>query len=504
MSKNQSKEVKTVSSSSKFYWLGLAVLVLIVFGVISFVTINKPKTTSEQNTTESSSVEDNVSEQTTDTATKDSSSSSEVNTVSDTAGSVSAPVPQHQNLVPIDINQVKPAVAVPSAKTAPVLGGASSNNPVMLAKNLRAVNANSLTGPKKISVPPEAVAASKAKRENMLTQEQLSQIPSEIANEKPESIGQAVLPDGTVLYIVFDDSKKPSKVVEVQQNGKKTLKTISSEGKVDSIESDGKKLNLEYNQLQNSQTQITFKDQQNNICEKRLFNSQGLLIQQFDATGTVTNYTYGFDNGNPINYTKADTATGKVTKGSFSEIENLQFSKYLFSTEPNIKTTSYEHDNDGKIKKIIENKGLDSEIIRELNDKQQVTSFTRTKDKVTYLYEYDKKGNISAITIVSADGSKKVIKSTDPEFSEMISETETFNPIEFGETIKMHESVIKYRNENMLNQQIMNQIRAKNLPSAREIQGINPNIPGGTRGYSAPQRPASVPKAPSAPAGIRR
>lgn len=500
MSKDQKKEVETVSSSNKIFWLGLAVIILITFGIISFVVINKPSKNSEDIASESNSVE--KADESKDIP---SGNADLKGTVSD---SVSTPARNISDMPPVhSAIPTKPEIANQIVKTAPTAKiSPSGSNPVLLAKNLRPVNADSLTGPKRISAPPEAEASAKAKREKMFTEADLAQIPPEIANEKPESIGQAVLPDGTLLYIVYNNKKKPSKVVEISKSGAKTVKTISPEGNVDSIESNGKKLSLEYKQLQNNQMEITFKDQQNNVAEKRLFNSQGLLIQQTDEKGTVTNYGYGFDNGEPINYTKANTSTGEVTKGNFAEIEDLQYSKYIFSTEPSVKTLSYEHDNEGRTRKIIENKGMENEIVREFNEKQQISSIHKKREKITYLYQYDQSGKLDAITVVSPDGSKKVVKSTDPEFNELIGEIETFNPVEFGQTIQMHENMMKYRNENALNQQIMNQIRYKNLPTAKEIQGAQPfnvNAPN-TRGFTAPQRPASVPKATSAPAGIRR
>lgn len=348
------------------------------------------------------------------------------------------------------------------------------------------------------------------KAKNMYEETSLEEIPEELSEDKSNMIGQAFFPDGSKLFIVYDEENNPTKILNIDPNGKKTIKLIGSDKKVQSIEKDGRKLSVEYIEKDDG-TQTIFKNKNGDVVQKKYFNKNGLLIRETDQDGKEYTYRHIFKNGSPVTFEKIDSTGKTVKKDSISNNEKMRLSSLTFQTKPSVKAYTYKYDDKGNVKFVIENKGLPEEVIREFNDDGQLVSIYNKKTDITYLYEYDSSDQMVRITIISSDGSKKTIERGDTDFDMILNEFSDFNPIAIGDSIQMHKKSLEYSRENMLNKQIQESIKLQKMHTQKDFtapkppQSVNeilpPKQPVTTKSInfqpkSAPAKPVQAPSVP--------
>jgi YD repeat-containing protein len=355
-----------------------------------------------------------------------------------------------------------------------------------MAKNIqRPVTARSLIGAQRPVSHIASSAAMKAKRERLYTQQQLTKIPPELADEKPESIGQAVLPDGKRMYIVYDEEKKAKKIIEIDKDGNKVFKQIGADGRVTSIQKEGTELLVEYISSKNDETQVVLKDKDGNVVEKRLYSEKGILLRREDSAGDVMSYQYTFDKGQPVTYSLLSSDGTEIETGDVSRVADLQLRDLVIQPSSTTTSYNYEYNNDGTVWRIIENQGKENEVIRELDRDRRLISLKKKKTGATYTYKYDKNGDIKEITIVDKDGNIQVIDRDNRDFNILTSEADIFDPLSLSEMVQLHKNYMQYMDKNLLQKKIDKSVYYKNLPTARELKG--------------PVQPADVIKASPAP-----
>ncbi len=331
----------------------------------------------------------------------------------------------------------------------------------------------------------------------------LEKLPVELSEDASNMIGQAYFPDGSKLFIVYDDQNNPTKILNINPKGKKTVKLIGSDRKVHSIKTDGSDLSVEYKPTENG-TQVIFKNQQGTVIQKKYFNNNGLLTKETDKTGNDYIYKYLFENGSPKTFEKIDSNGKTVKNGACSDNDDLKISSLTFQTKPSVKAYTYKYDDNGNVKFIIENKGSSEEIVRELNSDGKLVSVYNKKTGIKYLYKYGSDGLISEVTILSPDGSKKTIKRGDNQFDMLINEFPDFDPIAMSESIRMHQKALEYSRENILNRQVQENMRLQKIHRQKDF--TPPKTPVSANTVLPPKnnfQPKSVPtqpvKAPSVP-----
>ena len=149
-------------------------------------------------------------------------------------------------------------------------------------------------------------------------------------------------------------------------------------------------------------------------------------------------------------------------------------------------------------------------MIREFNDNGQLISIYNKKSDITYLYEYDSNDQMTRITIVSSDGSKKTIERGDSDFDMILNEFSDFNPIAISDSIQMHKKSMEYSRENILNKQIQKNMKLQKMHTQKDFtapkppQSVNKVLPTkqpntqsiNFQPKSAPAKPIQAPSAP--------
>ncbi|MEW6536146.1 MAG: hypothetical protein AB1454_11080 [Candidatus Auribacterota bacterium] len=401
----------------------------------------------------------------------------------------------------------QPAVPVniPSANQLAGQVGAS------IPKTIKPLSARELTGAQRPDVLPEATrAAMKAKRERLMTEQQISEMPEELISERPEAIGQAFLPDGSRKFMVFDEEGNTTKVVTISKDGEKSTSIVGQDGKVTSMTVNETVENYSYETLPDGSTLVTVTDEAGILIETREYNDRNLLVSITDDAGESLMYKYTFEGETPVAYSVIDAQEQVVDSGDYNSLNNVQLSNLVVSGKSTAKTFNYEYDENGTLTRIIENKDTESEVIRDLDENKNLISLKKTGQKLSYDYEYDAQNELVKITIHEADGTVRVIDKTDPDFDMMKSETEVFDPIKFSDMMREQQNLKQYRDQNLLNQELQKTLQYKAMPSAQDLQqpvtapAVPVTVPGvdtvntptaGTSpaGVSAPAKPATPP-----------
>lgn len=507
VSNNSEKDPKPVTPSPKpvtkssMTWVWVSVVLVVLVGLALFgIQISKIEKAGEQ--TSLNSENENLG---TGTETKQG----EEQTAQQSTGEQSTGTAvQGQSLQGSSPAKTVTAPRIPVAVASPTMvaaqKAAQQAAPAMMAKNLRPITARELTGVKRPVVPQVPKAVMDAKREKLFTEQELAEIPPELASEKPEAVGQAILPGGKRIFVVYDTNKRPVKVVEVTKDGQKTIKEIGPDSRVFSITKNNRKVILSYTKKADGTTEVVFKGENGAVVERRIYNDAGLLVESTNENGTPMTYQYIFDRGVPVSYSLV-TKEGKVLEqGKVTDSNAFNLNELTFLGTPSTKAYAYEYNNDGTVARIIENKGNDDEVVKELDRSQRLISLKKKKTGVTYKFQYNAQGEIVRIIVVEADGTTKTIEATDPDFALIKNEADLFDPIAFSEMIRAQQMFKEYTDQNLMNTQLDKSLQYKKLPTAQELKGPAQAVPA-----QVPSRqPAGVSpgatRPAQAPAGARR
>ena len=361
-----------------------------------------------------------------------------------------------------DLKAVQPSKAPTVYK-----GGAAA------PKTYNHVTAEMLTGKKPAKLPESIRIQQKAEKEMEDIQKSMGSFPNEVGMDKSNPIGQITLANGIKVFIEYDKNNSPIKVAYLYKDGKKVVKALDKNGRAETIIIDGKKMSVKYTDKPEGQTEISFIDSKGNVFERRLYSENGLILElENKQTGRTYRYNYEFEEGIAVSYTKTDSSGKRIAQGDISDIEDIHMKTFFFSSgtgEGAVRSFTYMHDDKGRVVKIIENQNTDNEIVRFLDDKSRLVKLQKKSTGVVYEYKYDDQNRLAQITVTNADGETRVLKPGDPEFDIFESETEQFDPVEFGKTIMEHRQLMDMTDRNVL-QQNVNEIKSyKGLPSAQEM-----------------------------------
>jgi len=387
-----------------------------------------------------------------------------------------APLPTGKvSELPVVTKPVTAPTTVPTKITIAPTAPPVTNIPTKPAAPMKTYTPLTAQGLRGVHTPTKRPAALKELPEakDMYKETNLEEIPEEFSGDKSDMIGQAFFPDGSKLFILYDEDKKPLKILNIDPNGKKTVKYVGPDKKIQSIESDGRKLSLEYIE-KDGQTQAIFKNKNGDVVQKKYFNKNGLLIRETDQDGEEYTYKYTFENGSPVAFEKIDSTGETVKKDSLHDNEKMRVSSLTFQDKPSVKAYTYEYDDKGNIKFVIENKGLPEEVTREFNDDGQLISIYNKKTNIKYLYDYDSNDQMNRITIISSDGAKKTIERGDSDFDIILNEFSDFDPIAVSDSIIMHKKSLEYSRENILNKQIQENMKLQKMQPQKDFTAPKP------------------------------
>jgi len=151
-------------------------------------------------------------------------------------------------------------------------------------------------------------------------------------------------------------------------------------------------------------------------------------------------------------------------------------STFFFSSgtgDAAVNSYTYIHNDKGNLVQVIENQNTENEVVRHFDDNSRLVKIEKKSTDTTYKYEYDEKNRISQINILIADGEERVLKPGDPEFDMLESETEHFDPVEFGKVIMEHRELMEMTGRNVLQQNVKDINSYKGLPSAKELNPVS-------------------------------